>query len=72
MAGISPRGKNGKKKIKGEKKRGKVLSAEARGARDCFEKVLILEGKGDKIEIFFSFKNPVDFCRFVTLTLFLH
>ena len=49
MGEISARGKNGKKKIKGEKKRGKVLSAEARGARDCFEKVLILEGKGDQI-----------------------
>ncbi len=34
MAGISPRGKNGKKKIKGEKKRVKVSSAEARGARN--------------------------------------
>ena len=36
MAGISPRGKNGKKKIKGKKNRGKVSSADARGARDCF------------------------------------
>ena len=49
MAGISPRGTNGKKKIKGEKKRVKVSSAEARGARDCLEKVLILEGKGNQI-----------------------